>query len=89
MRNIKILIRQNDLVFYRFSNSSYFLLIFYKTFLSANTARMFKSLSQKFHNTGYFSGLYFHVSGLNTGKYRPEKTPYLDTFHAVNTTLDE
>ena len=22
----------------------------------------------------------------NTGKYRPEKTPYLDTFHAVNFT---
>ena len=22
-------------------------------------------------------------SGANTGKYRPEKTPYLDTFHAV------
>ena len=21
--------------------------------------------------------------GLNTGKYRPEKTPYLNTFHAV------
>ena len=22
-------------------------------------------------------------SGPNTGKYRPEKTPYLDTFHAM------
>ena len=22
----------------------------------------------------------------NTGKYKTEKTPYLDTFHAVNTT---
>ena len=27
---------------------------------------------------------YLSVFSLNTGKYRPEKTPYLDTFHAVN-----
>ena len=27
-------------------------------------------------NTGFFSGP-------NTGKYEPEKNPYLDTFHAV------
>ena len=26
------------------------------------------------------------VFSLNTGKYRPEKTPYLDTFQAENTT---
>ena len=42
---------------------------------------------------GVFSGPYFPVFGLttpylsifspNTGKYGPEKTPYLDTFHAV------
>ena len=45
---------------------------------------------------GVFSGLYFPSFGLNTvrmqdnkvfspnaGKYRPEKTPYLDTSHAV------
>ena len=39
-----------------------------------------------------FSGPYFPVFGVNTeslriqskyGKYGPEKTPYLDTFHAV------
>ena len=30
-----------------------------------------------------FSGLYFPVFRLNTGKYGPEKTPYLDTFHVV------
>ena len=29
------------------------------------------------------SGPYFPVLGLNTGKYRSEKTPHLDTFHAV------
>ena len=29
------------------------------------------------------SGPYFPVFGLNTGKYGPEITPYLDTFHAV------
>ena len=32
---------------------------------------------------GFFSGPYFSVFSLNTGKYGPEKTPYLDTFHAV------
>ena len=32
---------------------------------------------------GGFSGPYFSVFGLNTGKYRPEKFPYLDTFHIV------
>ena len=30
-----------------------------------------------------FSTPYFPVFGLHTGKYGPEKTPYLDTFHAV------
>ena len=30
-----------------------------------------------------FSGPDFPVFGLNPGKYEPEKTPYLDTFHAV------
>ena len=38
---------------------------------------------------GGFSGPYFPVFGLNTGKYGTgkyglEKAPYLDTFHAVN-----
>ena len=32
---------------------------------------------------GVFRGPYFRVFGLNTEKYRPEKTPYLDIFHAV------
>ena len=32
---------------------------------------------------GVISGLYYPVFGLQTGKYGPEKTLYLDTFHAV------
>ena len=32
---------------------------------------------------GVISGPYFPVFGLKTGKYGPETTPYLDTFHAV------
>ena len=32
---------------------------------------------------GVNSGPYFPGFGLNTGRYRPEITPYLDTFHAV------
>ena len=33
---------------------------------------------------GVISSPYFPVFGLNTGKYGPEITPYLDTFRAVN-----
>ena len=32
---------------------------------------------------GVFSVSYFPVFEVNTGKYGPEKTPYLDTFLAV------
>ena len=32
---------------------------------------------------GAFSGSHFSAFGMNTGKYGPEKTPYLGTFHAV------
>ena len=32
---------------------------------------------------GVFSDPYFPAFGLNTEKYGPEKTPYLDTFQAV------
>ena len=31
-----------------------------------------------------FSGPYFPVFSLNTGKYGPEKSPSLDTFHAMS-----
>ena len=36
---------------------------------------------------GVISGPYFPVFGLNTGKYGPEITPYLDTFHTVYISL--
>ena len=32
---------------------------------------------------GVISGTYFPVFIPNTGKYRPEISPYLDNFHAV------
>ena len=32
---------------------------------------------------GVISGPFFSVFSPNTGKYGPEITPYLDTFHAV------
>ena len=32
---------------------------------------------------GFIFGRYFSVFGLNTGKYGPEISPHLDTFHAV------
>ena len=37
---------------------------------------------------GVFSGPYFPVFSPNTGKYGPEITPYLDTFHAVMNVWD-
>ena len=48
-----------------------------------------KTAAYKVSKYRVFSGPYFPVFGLNTevpntGKYGPEKTPYLDTFHAVN-----
>ena len=33
---------------------------------------------------GVFSGLYFPVFGLNTKKYAPEKTLYMENFHTVH-----
>ena len=35
-------------------------------------------------NNGDFSGPYFTVFEMNTGKFGSEKAPYLDTFHAVD-----
>ena len=32
---------------------------------------------------GVFFGPYFPVFSPNTGKYGPEETPYLETFHAM------
>ena len=37
----------------------------------------------KMFKYGVFSGPYFHVFSTKTGKYGPEKTPYLDNFHTV------
>ena len=50
--------------------------IFYNLIIIINTAR-------KVSNYGVFSGPYFPLLRLNTGKYGPEKTPYLDAFHVV------
>ena len=36
------------------------------------------------YECGVFSGPYFPVFSPDTGKYGPEKTPYLDNFHAVS-----
>ena len=41
-------------------------------------------IAWKVSKYGYFSGPYFPVFRLNTGNYGPQKTPYLDTFHALN-----
>ena len=41
------------------------------------------STAWKVSKYGVISSPYFPVFGLNTGKYGPEITPYLDTVHAV------
>ena len=41
------------------------------------------STAWKVFKYGVIYGAYFPVFGLNAGKYEPEITPYLDTFHAV------
>ena len=40
-------------------------------------------IAWKVSKYGVISGPYFPVFGLNTGKYGPEISPYLDTFHAL------
>ena len=40
-------------------------------------------ITWKVSKYGVFSDPCFPVCSPNTGKYGPEKTPYLDTFHAV------
>ena len=39
--------------------------------------------ARKVSKYGASSGQYFPVFGLNTIKYGPEKSPYLDNFHAL------
>ena len=36
---------------------------------------------------GFFCGPYFPVFSPNAEKYGPEKAPYLNSFHAVNTII--
>ena len=43
------------------------------------------STGWKVSKYGVLSDPYFSVFGLNTGKYGPEKTPYLDTLWKVDT----
>ena len=43
----------------------------------------FNTTASKVSKQGVISGPYFPVFGLTTGKYGPEMTAYLDTFHAV------
>ena len=47
-----------------------------------------KNTAWKMSKYGVFSGPYYPVFGINTGKYGPEKAPYLNTFHAVKNKLN-
>ena len=40
-------------------------------------------IAWKVSKSGVIVGPYFPAFWLNTGKYGPEKAPYLDTFYAV------
>ena len=44
----------------------------------------FLALCEKSPNTQFFPGPYFPIFSSNTGKYGPEKIPYLDTFYVVS-----
>ena len=48
-----------------------------------NIQMIFLNTAWKVSKYGVFSGPYFPVFSPNTGKYEPEKAPFLDTFHAV------
>ena len=50
---------------------------------NTNAQRRIEVLREKCPNTEFSSGPYFAVFSPNTRKYGPEKTPYLNTFHAV------
>ena len=50
-----------------------------------NTKGSIKKHCVKKSKYGIFSAPHFPVFRLSTGKYGPEKTPYLDSFHAVTT----
>ena len=74
-----------------FTCNKYFILIFQRRLLAenwkwwillANMVSKFLPL-REVSKYGIFSGSYFPVFSPNTGKNGPEKTPYLDTFHAV------
>ena len=70
-------ISRTNQVYYYVQNNSYFL--FYLTMKAGN-----KTL----HSChAFYEGLcVIWLTQPHTGKYGPEKTPYLDTFHAVSTT---
>ena len=48
-----------------------------------------KHIAWKVSKYGVISGPFSPVFVLNTGKYRPEITPYLDTFHAVTAVFQQ
>ena len=56
---------------------------FEKCFYYAIVSLLSSYTTWKVSKYGVISGLHFPVFGLNTGKYGPEITLYLDNFHAV------
>ena len=60
-----------------------FLLFCYFVNNKDNTSIQFTFIAWKVSKYKVLSGPYFAVLGLNTGKYGLQKTPHLDTFHAV------
>ena len=60
-----------------------FTLLFIESGMKYNFVSGVGRTARKVFKYGAFSGSYFPVLSANTGKYRPEKTQYLDTFQAV------
>ena len=58
-------------------------IFFIDTWLGSKYSSEYTNTAWKESKNGFFSGPYFPVFSPNTGNYGPEKTLYLDTFHAV------
>ena len=56
----------------------------YRLFLNCQSYSDYTHTARKVSKYGVFPGPHFLAFGLNIGKYGPEKTPYLDTFHALS-----
>ena len=66
---------------------TYFAIKYFKFVFKISLLFIYQFTAWKMSKYGVYSGSYFFVFCPNTGKYGPEVTPYLETFHAVVVSL--